>query len=94
MANLINDDKADEERFFKNPTYDILQTCTSTTQPHEKDPNLGPAVSLIDKNFPETAYDSVNLPFQLAAKNGQMYDVLNRGHANGMYNYNGWMAHT
>ena len=90
MANLNSDDddKADEERFFKNPTYDVLHTCTSTIQPHEKDPNLGPAVSLIDEDFPETAYNSVNLPFQLAAENGQMYDVLNRGQTNGMDNHN------
>ena len=87
MANLNSDDddKADEQRFFRNPTYDIH---TSTTQPHEKDPDLGPAVSLIDENFSETAYDSVNLPFQLAAENGQMYDVLNRGQTNGMDNHN------
>ena len=84
MANLNSDDydKADEERFFRNPTYDDLHS--SATQPHEMDPDLGPTVSLIDENFPETAYESVNLPFQLAAENGQMYDVLNRGQENSM----------
>ena len=88
MANLNSDDndKVDEERFFKNLTYDDLRT--STTQSHETDPDLGPAVSLIDEKFSETAYDSVNLPFQLAAENGQMYDVLNRGQTNGMDNHN------
>ena len=76
-----DEDKTNEERLFQNPTYD--DTHTSTAQPYEI--ALGPVGSLVDKNFPETTYDSVNLPTQPVTDNGQMYDVLNRSQANGMY---------
>ena len=80
-----NNDKIDEERLFHNPTYD--DTHTSTIQPHETEPTLGPAGSLVNnENFPKTTYDSINLPIQPAADNGQTYDVLNRSQANGMCN--------
>ena len=85
----LNDDdyddatKTNEERFFQNPTYDDTHTSTAHVQPYEI--ALGPVGSLVNENFPETTtYDSVNLPSQPAADNGQMYDVLNRSQANGM----------
>ena len=79
-VNGDDEDKTNEERFFQNPTYD--DTHTSTAQPYEI--ALGPIGSLVNENLPETAYDSVNLPTQPTADNGQMYDVLNRSQANGM----------
>ena len=96
MADLNNDDvddnnddnKDNEERFFHNPTYN--DTHTSTTQPRVAEPTLmGHVASPINKNFPETLYDSVNLPPQSAGENGQMYDVLNRGKPNGIMIWDG-----
>ena len=84
--NHDNDDKIDKELLFHNPTYD--DTHTSTVQPHETEPTQGPAGSLVNnKNFLKTTYDSINLPTQPTADNGQTYDVLNRSQANGMCNY-------
>ena len=75
-----DDDKTNEERCFQNSTYD--DTNISIAQPYEI--ALGPVGSLVNEKFPETAYDSINLPIQPTADNGQMYDVLNRSRANGM----------
>ena len=83
--NHDNDDKIDKERLFHNPTFD--DTHTSIIQPHETEPTQGPTGSFVnDKNFSKTTYDSINLPTQPTADDGQTYDVLNRSQANGTCN--------
>ena len=83
------EDKANEEQFFQNPTYDDTHMSTVIAQPYEI-ALQGAAESPLDENFPETTtYDPVNLPTQPPAAaddddNRQMYDVLNRSQANGV----------
>ena len=85
-----DEDEANEERFFQNPTYDDTHMSTVTAQPYEI-ALQGAAESPLNENFPETiTYDSVNLPTQPPPAadddddNRQMYDVLNRNQANGV----------
>ena len=85
------EDKANEEQFFQNPTYDDTHMSTVTAQPYEI-ALQGAVESPLNENFPETTcttYDSVNLPTQPPPAdddddNRQMYDVLNRSRANGV----------
>ena len=86
------EDKANEEQFFQNPTYDDTHMSTVTAQPYEI-ALQGAVESPLNENFPETTcttYDSVNLPTQPTAaddddNNKQMYNVLNRSQANGVW---------